>query len=67
MTAAYSMKTLPFGLQNPIASWLPQTPREPYVNKFRPSPKDNWMSDLRILSRKESGLERHNTEKEDPK
>lgn len=46
----------PFGLQSSSSAWIPSTPRESYISEFRPNPKDNWMSDLRISSSKKAGV-----------
>lgn len=58
----YSMITMPYGLQQCNAGWIPRTPREPFVAEFRPNPKDTWMVDLRLSSHRECGLEVHEDE-----
>ncbi|TNV73996.1 hypothetical protein FGO68_gene4515 [Halteria grandinella] len=63
-TQLHSMQTLPFGLQSPLASWLPHTPRDPYIQEFWPNPKDTWMVDLRLASSREAGLHRHDDSQE---
>ncbi len=49
--------SIPFGFQKSSVSWFPQTPREPYVQRFFPTPKNSWMTGLRVDSSQQVGIE----------
>lgn len=61
-------KTVPFGRNTTATSWLPNTPRDaPYVDHFQPTPKDKWMTGLRVESAKQNKIDFYSKKDDQPK
>lgn len=56
------LSTVPFGLTVSSSGWLPQSARGQYVKTFQPTPKDNWMTDLRTPSANRKARQSSNDE-----
>jgi hypothetical protein len=56
-TSSFS-HSVPFGMHTTSTSWMPHTPRDaPYIEHFQPTPKDKWMTGLRVETAKQNRID----------